>query len=71
METLAEYNFTLHHIPGLTNTVADLLSRRPDLKEGVQTVNDNITVLPDTVFATKFPYQLTGMLEDKQSIVIK
>ena len=49
METLAEYNFTLHHIPGPTNTVADLLSRRPDLKEGVQTVNDNITVLPNTL----------------------
>ena len=53
METLAEYDFTLHHIPGPTNTVADLLSRRPDLKEGVQTVNDNITVLPDTLFANK------------------
>ena len=53
METLAEYDFTLHHIPGPTNTVADSLSQCPDLKEGVQTVNDNITVLPETLFANK------------------
>jgi hypothetical protein len=28
METLADFDFTLHHIPGHTNTVADLLSRQ-------------------------------------------
>jgi hypothetical protein len=34
METLADYDFKLQHIPGHTNTVADLLSRRPDHKRG-------------------------------------
>lgn len=53
METLSEYDYVLQHVPGHLNTVADLLSRRPDLKEGVNTVNDDITVLPDHLFVKK------------------
>ena len=50
METLAEFDFHLLHIPGLSNTVADLLSRCPDLNEGVNPLNEDITVPPDTLF---------------------
>jgi hypothetical protein len=30
IEFLADYDFELEHLPGYTNTVADLLSRSPD-----------------------------------------
>jgi hypothetical protein len=53
METLADYDFKLQHIPGHTNTVADLLSRRPDHKEGVNDVNNETVVLPDHLFVNK------------------
>jgi hypothetical protein len=42
---LTEYHYTLHHIPGKQNTKADALSRRPDLNEGVDTDNENETLL--------------------------
>jgi hypothetical protein len=32
---MQDYNFTFEYIPGETNIVADLLSRRQDLNEGV------------------------------------
>jgi hypothetical protein len=51
LETLADYDFTFHHIPGVTNTVADLLSCRPDLNGGVNPLNKHVTVLPDHLFA--------------------
>jgi hypothetical protein len=35
MEFLQDFDFTLDHIPRLTNTVADLLSHRKDLNKGV------------------------------------
>jgi hypothetical protein len=53
LETLADYDFTFHHIPGVTNTVADLLSRRPNLDGGVNPLNEHITVLPDHLFIHK------------------
>jgi hypothetical protein len=53
METLADYDFKLQHIPGHTNTVADLLSRRPDHKEGVNDVNNNTVILPNHLFINK------------------
>ena len=49
LEFLAEFDFSLHQIAGSANAVADLLSRRPDLKEGVH-INDNVTLLPDHLF---------------------
>ena len=50
MDTLAKFDFRLLHIPGPSNTVADLLSRRPNLNEGVNPLNEDVTVLPDTLF---------------------
>lgn len=50
METLADFDFILHHVPGHANTIADPLSCHPDLKEGVHSINDNVTVLPNTLF---------------------
>ena len=53
LETLADYDFTLKHVPGNANTVADLLSQRPDHKEGMNDINDNVTVLPNSLFVNK------------------
>ena len=50
METLAEFDFVLHHVPGPSNTVADLLSRRPDLNEGVNPLNEDVIILPEPLF---------------------
>jgi len=35
IEFLQDFDYTLEHIPGSTNTVADLLSQRKDLNKGV------------------------------------
>ena len=52
MEFLEDYDFELEHLPGYTNTVADLLSRRSDLEEGVK-INDSAVVLPEHLFARR------------------
>ena len=46
---LADYNFTLAHIPGSTNK-ADALSRRPDYDDSSND-NTDVTVLPPQLFA--------------------
>ena len=50
METLTEFDFVLRHVPGPSNTVADLLSCRPNLNEGVNPLNEDIIVLPEPLF---------------------
>jgi hypothetical protein len=52
MEFLEDYDFELEHLPGHTNTVADLLFRRIDLEEGVK-INDSTIILPETLFARR------------------
>jgi hypothetical protein len=51
-EFLQDYNFELIHFPSKSNTIADLLSRRKDHKGGVNP-NQNVTLLPDNLFACK------------------
>jgi hypothetical protein len=51
-EFLQDYNFELVHFPGKSNTIADLLSRRKDFEGGVNP-NENVTLLPDHLFARK------------------
>ncbi len=49
-QELSEYNFTLQHIPGMTNTRADALSRRSNNSEAKEDNND-VIILPNEVFA--------------------
>ena len=49
IEYLQDFNYTLEHIPGSTNTMADLLSRRKDLNKGVDT-SEPCILLPDHLF---------------------
>ncbi len=49
-QELSEYEFTLKHIPGTSNTRADALSRRTNQNEGKED-NSNVTILPSEVFA--------------------
>src|SRR5882757_5880955 len=46
---LADYNFTIHHIPRNKNTRADTLSRHADYYQG-ENNNENITLLPEHLF---------------------
>jgi hypothetical protein len=48
-EFLQDYHFELTYFPGRSNTIADLLSRRNDLEEGVN-INKNVTLLPQNLF---------------------
>src|SRR3984885_6630266 len=48
-EFLQDFDYTLEHIPGTSNTVADLLSRRKDLNKGVNT-DEPCILLPPTLF---------------------
>ena len=47
---LSEYDIELRHIPGKTNGRADALSRLPQYDQGERD-NENVTVLPDELFA--------------------
>jgi len=49
---LQEYDFTLHHIPGKSNSKADILSRRPGFKRGAED-NDNTILLPSSLFISR------------------
>ena len=54
IEFLQDFDYTLEHIPGSTNTVADLLSQRKDLNKGVDS-NEPRILLPDHLFASTNP----------------
>jgi hypothetical protein len=58
-EYLQDFDYTLEHIPGSSNTIADLLSRRKDLNKGVNTDEPRI-LLPDKLFKPHdFPTNFT------------
>jgi len=46
--TMQDYNFVLDYVPGETNTIADALSHREDLNEGVSA--ERQILLPDSLF---------------------
>ena len=49
-EFLQDFDYTLEHIPGKSNTIADLLSQRKDLNKGVNTER---ILLPNKLFSKK------------------
>ena len=49
---LQDFNYTLEHIPGTSNTITDLLSHRKDLNKGVNT-NEPHILLNNSLFAHK------------------
>jgi reverse transcriptase-like protein/integrase-like protein len=51
MEFLQDFDFVLDHIPGHSNTVADLLSHRKDLNKGVD--SQTRILLPPSLFLCK------------------
>jgi hypothetical protein len=61
---LQEYNYTLRHIPGTTNSKADILSRLPWYKAELPPPND-VTMLPKTCFV-KRTTQVTILFSDEQ-----
>jgi len=64
IEFLQDFDYTLEHIPGSTNTVADLLLRRKDLNKGVDS-NEPRILLPDHLFAPTNPIKVHKVfLED-------
>jgi RNase H-like domain found in reverse transcriptase/Integrase zinc binding domain len=63
IEYLQDFDYKLSHIPGHTNTVADLLSRRKDLNKEVNT--DKLCILlDDTLFSNPEPTIRKLFLED-------
>ena len=48
---LQEFHFTLHHIPGKSNSKADILSRQPGFEKGIDD-NDDTILLPPHLFST-------------------
>ena len=64
IEFLQDFDYCLEHIPGHANTVADLLSRRKDLNEGVNT-NTRI-LLPLSLFIQHTLNTRKIYLEDNQ-----
>jgi transposase InsO family protein len=56
---LSQFTFTIVHRPGIYNK-ADALSRRPDLKEGIQSSNsENCVLLDDKFFAVRAAHPVT------------
>jgi hypothetical protein len=47
---LQDFDYTLEHIPGSSNMIADLLSRRKDLNKGVDSETPRV-LLPDHLFS--------------------
>jgi hypothetical protein len=64
---LSEYNFEICHIKGTSNGRADALSRRPDYDQG-QNDNQNVTVLPEQVFARAMEVLPNPLRQDESTL---
>ena len=61
---LQEYDYELKHIPGASNSKADILLRLPWYKNAMPP-NNNVTVLPEKHFAKKVSIEMV-LFEDEQ-----
>ena len=59
---LADYDYEIHHLKGKSNGRADALSRRPDYDQGERD-NENITMLPQRVWARQTSAEIEGQDE--------
>jgi len=57
IEDMSEYEFTIEHIAGVKNVVADALSRRADLKDDVPPVVESLSANQMTLAAVRRPPQ--------------
>ena len=60
---LVDYDYEIHHLQGKSNGQADALSRRPDYDQGERD-NENVTVLPERVWARQADTQTKEQDED-------
>ena len=62
-EELTSFHFTLHHLPGTANTVADALSRRSDLipKGGDTSTNERILIPAERVVRDDTPIRISSI----------
>jgi hypothetical protein len=52
IQFLQDFDYTLEHVPGTSNTIVDLLSQRSDLNKGVNSNSPHV-LLPDTLFSAR------------------
>ena len=64
---LMEFDFEIRHIPGKANSRADALSRRPDYDQGTRD-NENIVVLPESVFVRAVTITSPGEGQDEEVV---
>ena len=68
---LQDYNFTLRHIPGKTNTKADILSRKDQVN--IKEDNKNIQMLKEELWMRRTTAEVTILKRmtttDKQEIL--
>ena len=60
---LQDYNFTLKHIPGKTNTKVDILSRKDQVN--IKEDNKDVQLLKDKLWQQKTTVKVTIIKEDK------
>ena len=60
---LADFDFKMIHVPGKLLAGRDALSRRPDLLPSDDTDNDNVTLLPPSLFVNLIDTALSQYIE--------